>query len=225
MKCDRRTPCSSCLKRDTVQRCVYSQAAAEKIDVQSLHNRILILEGALAKLSSATPSSTVSSVLGSLPPFKEPFPAGIGSAFPSMSGIAGSILPSASTNHVHGPLAGQPSTDRALLAIGASGSSVVISLEDVASIWLGELDDLNGSLSILDSQSSCLRFHPRCSPYREARELGAAPQRLSYRRYPTKHSYPPPPHLAHTLQHPRTLSPQLTHRRTPTNLLRLRLCY
>ena len=31
LKCDRRTPCSSCLKRDTVQRCVYSQAAAEKV--------------------------------------------------------------------------------------------------------------------------------------------------------------------------------------------------
>ena len=31
LKCDRRTPCSSCIKRDTVQRCVYSQAAAEKV--------------------------------------------------------------------------------------------------------------------------------------------------------------------------------------------------
>ncbi|KAL6307007.1 hypothetical protein BKA93DRAFT_713009, partial [Sparassis latifolia] len=50
LKCDRRTPCSSCIKRDTVQRCVYSQAAAEKIDVQSLHNRILILEGVIAQL-------------------------------------------------------------------------------------------------------------------------------------------------------------------------------
>ncbi|KAI0080388.1 hypothetical protein K474DRAFT_1589782, partial [Panus rudis PR-1116 ss-1] len=49
LKCDRRTPCSSCLKRDTVQRCVYSQAAAEKIDVQSLHNRLLAVEGTLAQ--------------------------------------------------------------------------------------------------------------------------------------------------------------------------------
>ncbi|EPS96404.1 hypothetical protein FOMPIDRAFT_1091714, partial [Fomitopsis schrenkii] len=51
LKCDRRTPCSSCLKRDTVPRCIYSQAAAEKIDVQSLHNRILVLEGLFAKAS------------------------------------------------------------------------------------------------------------------------------------------------------------------------------
>ncbi|PCH37473.1 hypothetical protein WOLCODRAFT_32238, partial [Wolfiporia cocos MD-104 SS10] len=51
LKCDRRTPCSSCLKRDTVARCVYSQAAAEKIDVQSLHNRILTLEAVFNKLT------------------------------------------------------------------------------------------------------------------------------------------------------------------------------
>ncbi|KAI0827296.1 hypothetical protein BC628DRAFT_1318523, partial [Trametes gibbosa] len=50
LKCDRRTPCSSCLKRDTVQRCVYSQAAAEKVDVQTLHNRIIEIERVLAQL-------------------------------------------------------------------------------------------------------------------------------------------------------------------------------
>jgi positive regulator of sigma E activity len=31
LKCDRRIPCSSCQKRDCVSRCVYSQAAAEKM--------------------------------------------------------------------------------------------------------------------------------------------------------------------------------------------------
>lgn len=33
LKCDRRTPCGSCTKRDTVARCVYSPAAAEKVSV------------------------------------------------------------------------------------------------------------------------------------------------------------------------------------------------
>ncbi|KAI0649844.1 hypothetical protein C8Q79DRAFT_900829, partial [Trametes meyenii] len=56
LKCDRRTPCSSCLKRDTVQRCVYSQAAAEKVDVQTLHNRVLEIERILAQMQSASPS-------------------------------------------------------------------------------------------------------------------------------------------------------------------------
>ncbi|KIJ42942.1 hypothetical protein M422DRAFT_119565, partial [Sphaerobolus stellatus SS14] len=51
LKCDRRTPCSSCVKRDTVPRCTYSAAAAEKIDVQSLHNRILVLEAQITQLS------------------------------------------------------------------------------------------------------------------------------------------------------------------------------
>ncbi|KAF8607381.1 hypothetical protein BDV93DRAFT_392949, partial [Ceratobasidium sp. AG-I] len=44
LKCDRRSPCSSCVKRETTPRCVYSAAAAEKIDVQSLHNRVSVLE-------------------------------------------------------------------------------------------------------------------------------------------------------------------------------------
>jgi len=33
LKCDRRNPCGSCTKRDTVARCVYSPAAAEKVCV------------------------------------------------------------------------------------------------------------------------------------------------------------------------------------------------
>ncbi|KAI0942812.1 hypothetical protein AcV7_002119 [Taiwanofungus camphoratus] len=138
LKCDRRTPCSSCLKRDTVQRCVYSQAAAEKIDVQSLHNRIIVLETAIAQLTSASPSATISSVLSSLPPFKAPFTSS-SMSLPNIVGARGHSAGSAGYNM----LGSMPSNDRALLAIGASGSSVVISLEDVASIWLGELDDFN----------------------------------------------------------------------------------
>ncbi|KAI0031509.1 hypothetical protein K488DRAFT_8679, partial [Vararia minispora EC-137] len=53
LKCDRRSPCSSCVKRDTVSRCQYSAAAAEKIDVQSLHNRLQLVETQLAQLISS----------------------------------------------------------------------------------------------------------------------------------------------------------------------------
>ncbi|KAI0649843.1 hypothetical protein C8Q79DRAFT_901592 [Trametes meyenii] len=38
-------------------------------------------------------------------------------------------------------MAGLPCNDRALLAQGSSGSSVVINLEDVVSLWLNELED------------------------------------------------------------------------------------
>ncbi|KAF5348876.1 hypothetical protein D9756_009776 [Leucocoprinus leucothites] len=41
LKCDRRSPCSSCTKRDTVARCIYSPAAAEKVDLHSLNNRLM----------------------------------------------------------------------------------------------------------------------------------------------------------------------------------------
>lgn len=91
LKCDRRTPCSSCIKRDTISRCTYSAAAAEKIDVQSLHNRVLVLEAQLSQLTSGRMR-----------------------------------LPS--------------DLDRALLAVGASGSSVLISLDDAAGLWLEHLD-------------------------------------------------------------------------------------
>ena len=33
LRCDRRNPCGSCVKRDTVQRCQYTAAAAEKMSV------------------------------------------------------------------------------------------------------------------------------------------------------------------------------------------------
>ncbi|KZT60015.1 hypothetical protein CALCODRAFT_414223, partial [Calocera cornea HHB12733] len=52
LRCDRRTPCGSCVKRDTVPRCQYTAAATEKVDVQSLHNRVLTLESKLGKLTT-----------------------------------------------------------------------------------------------------------------------------------------------------------------------------
>ncbi|KAL4076759.1 hypothetical protein V8B97DRAFT_1496443 [Scleroderma yunnanense] len=52
LKCDRRTPCGSCTKRDTVARCIYSAAAAEKVDLHSLHNRLSQVESQLAQFSA-----------------------------------------------------------------------------------------------------------------------------------------------------------------------------
>ncbi|KAH9829596.1 uncharacterized protein C8Q71DRAFT_689533, partial [Rhodofomes roseus] len=141
LKCDRRTPCSSCIKRDTVQRCVYSQAAAEKIDVQSLHNRIVVLEGILTKLGEASPGAPIQSILGSSG-FKAPFG---NLAAPG----ADNAIPGPGMNHSFVP---SISNDRALLATGATGSSVVISLDDVASIWLNEFHDI--ALGQADASSS-----------------------------------------------------------------------
>ncbi|KAF9530558.1 hypothetical protein CPB83DRAFT_738129, partial [Crepidotus variabilis] len=47
LKCDRRAPCGSCVKRDTVARCQYSAAAAEKVDIHSVNNRLLNVESHL----------------------------------------------------------------------------------------------------------------------------------------------------------------------------------
>ncbi|KIJ06525.1 hypothetical protein PAXINDRAFT_103325, partial [Paxillus involutus ATCC 200175] len=99
LKCDRRTPCSSCTKRDTVARCVYSPAAAEKIDLHSLNNRLIQVESQLAQFTA-----------------------------PGARSHQFYNHPPAST---HG--------DRALLAVGHSGSSLAISLDDISTIWLDEL--------------------------------------------------------------------------------------
>lgn len=100
LKCDRRTPCGSCTKRDTVARCIYSPAAAEKVDLHSLNNRLSQVESQLAQFSA-----------------------------------------SGHRCHPHHPKAsGSSHPDRAMLAVGKSGSSLAISLDDITTIWLDELD-------------------------------------------------------------------------------------
>ncbi|KIM71773.1 hypothetical protein PILCRDRAFT_57008, partial [Piloderma croceum F 1598] len=50
LKCDRKTPCGSCEKRDTIARCIYSPAAAEKVDLHSLNNRLSVVEAQLSQI-------------------------------------------------------------------------------------------------------------------------------------------------------------------------------
>ncbi|KAG6841145.1 hypothetical protein C0991_001422 [Blastosporella zonata] len=64
LKCDRRTPCGSCVKRETVARCIYSQAAAEKVDLQSMNNRLIQVEAHLAMLTNGKTT----------PPFQSSYP-------------------------------------------------------------------------------------------------------------------------------------------------------
>lgn len=112
-------------------------------DVQSLHNRLLVVEGHLAQLSAASPTT-------SIPPFRSSYP---GSAPPQQAFATTSQgTPSLSTRPHPGCAQGiSPSNERALLVIGGTGSSVVVSLDDTASIWLSEVgsqgfsDDLAAS--------------------------------------------------------------------------------
>ncbi|EKM56677.1 uncharacterized protein PHACADRAFT_172347, partial [Phanerochaete carnosa HHB-10118-sp] len=152
LKCDRRTPCGSCMKRDTMTRCVYSQAAAEKIDVQSLHNRLLAVEGQVATLTATQSVSNPS-----IPPFRSTYPvssAQTSFSAPSPGASHGSSRPTASA------LGGQ-CNDRYLLISGQSGSSLVVNLEDTAGVWLNELQ---AQLGIDDASKA-----PSTSPYSVAR--------------------------------------------------------
>lgn len=120
LKCDRRTPCGSCTKRDTVARCIYSPAAAEKVDLHSLNNRLSQVESQLAQFTA-----------------------------------------SGHRCHPHHPKAsGSSPPDRALLAIGKSGSSLAISLDDITAVWLDELDlgkDIH-PVQELSPEVSCLPY-------------------------------------------------------------------
>lgn len=133
---------------------MYSQAAAEKIDVQSLHNRVLVIEGMFAKMSEAPPNASVQNVFGNIG-FKAPFGSAPMLATTTPGGSAGSnasMLPCISN-------------DRALLATGANGSSVVISLDDVASIWLNEYEDiLHGQMDASSSSPSTPRVKVEPTP-------------------------------------------------------------
>ena len=123
LRCDRRNPCGSCVKRDTVQRCQYTAAAAEKMyvhlpptpafpfwsdaqnlsDVQSLHNRLQIVESQIAQIYAG------------------------GIRVPTVLATSSDNFP---FSH----------NDRTILAVGCSGSSVTVSLDDVAALWLEYLD-------------------------------------------------------------------------------------
>lgn len=152
LKCDRRTPCSSCVKRDTMIRCVYSQAAAEKIDVQSLHNRLLAVEGQVATLTANQAASNPS-----IPPFRSTYPASS-----SQSSLTTSPSgPSHSSSRPATSALGTQSNDRYLLISGQSGSSLVVNLEDTAGVWLNELE---AQLGIDDASKA-----PSTSPYSVAK--------------------------------------------------------
>ncbi|EJD06601.1 uncharacterized protein FOMMEDRAFT_17107 [Fomitiporia mediterranea MF3/22] len=109
LKCDRRTPCGSCTKRDTIPRCIYSQAAAEKVDVQSLNIRLQAVEGKLNGIG--LPADQSSSGAG---------PSNSRTAIPSSASVT----------------RGRP---RAFLAVGAHGTSVAVNLEGVTGLWVDHL--------------------------------------------------------------------------------------
>lgn len=119
--------------------------------MQSLHNRILVLEGLFAKASEAPAGMSIQSVFGNTG-FKAPF------------GNAAGSLPAGATSGML-TVVHSISNDRALLATGASGSSVVISLEDVASIWLSEFDDvLHGQIDPSTGSPSAPRVKVEPTP-------------------------------------------------------------
>ncbi|KAG7095772.1 hypothetical protein E1B28_006477 [Marasmius oreades] len=114
LKCDRRNPCGSCLKRDTVSRCIYSAAAAEKVDLHSLNNRLIQVETMLAQITAGQ--------------FQPCYPF----SFPNLTTNA---TPSSSTV--------QPSTNIAPLScskVNSLCSSLAIPLEDLAATWLNDLN-------------------------------------------------------------------------------------
>ncbi|KAJ1301254.1 hypothetical protein OPQ81_003662 [Rhizoctonia solani] len=123
LKCDRRSPCSSCVKRETTARCVYSAAAAEKIDVQSLHNRVSALEDSWRAWTNTQPGQTPS-----IPP--------------------PGCIPSSST---HPPPPPPPTALIATTSSNEDLASALVGLDDVSSLWATHLGVNLASLSLRPS--------------------------------------------------------------------------
>lgn len=131
LKCDRRNPCGSCTKRDTIPRCVYSPAAAEKVyvahlspslalpssfqsDLHSLNNRLMQVEAMLAQITGG--QFTSSYPLSFIPP-----PA------PQSSSQSVLLLPGGTNTPI------LPSEQLGL-------SALTFPLHQVAALWLVELN-------------------------------------------------------------------------------------
>ncbi|KDR77288.1 hypothetical protein GALMADRAFT_267440 [Galerina marginata CBS 339.88] len=127
LKCDRRAPCGSCTKRDTVVRCIYSPAAAEKVDLHSLNNRLIHVETLLAIVTAGQTPPAFQSVY----PFS--YPSGVANA---SSNPSPAFVPAhtGSHHHHHHHHYAAPSS------YSSADDSIMLSLQDIASIWLKDLD-------------------------------------------------------------------------------------
>ncbi|KAK1229929.1 hypothetical protein PQX77_007028 [Marasmius sp. AFHP31] len=116
LKCDRRNPCGSCQKRDTVSRCIYSAAAAEKVDLHSLNNRLIQVETMLAQATAGQ--------------FQPSYP------FISPNSAANSTPSSSGTQHQ----TSTASTSCQLSRSNTKHASIAIPLDDLITTWLHDIN-------------------------------------------------------------------------------------
>ncbi|KAL0066889.1 hypothetical protein AAF712_006084 [Marasmius tenuissimus] len=116
LKCDRRNPCGSCQKRDTVSRCIYSAAAAEKVDLHSLNNRLIQVETMLAQVTAGQ--------------FQPSYP------FISPNSATNPTPSSSGTQH---PTSTAP-TSCQISRSNAKHASIAIPLDDLTTTWLHDIN-------------------------------------------------------------------------------------
>ncbi|KAF9045325.1 hypothetical protein BJ165DRAFT_154876 [Panaeolus papilionaceus] len=120
LRCDRRAPCGSCTKRDTVQRCIYSPAAAEKVDLHSLNNRLIQVEAALAMITSGQFESVYPGVRELVDNVRGMGGLATGSGPVASSGQAGFLGPHVSSTQAQG---GRAEGYREQTGLGPQGQS------------------------------------------------------------------------------------------------------
>lgn len=132
LKCDRRSPCSSCTKRDTVARCIYSPAAAEKVDLHSLNNRLMQVEATLAQLTSGTFQSSYPPAQPQNVPGANPLPPVLASSAANPPSRNNSF-PTNSHQHHHHPAA-------VTTHVHESPCPLALSLDELRSAWLDSVE-------------------------------------------------------------------------------------
>ncbi|EJD00038.1 uncharacterized protein FOMMEDRAFT_148404 [Fomitiporia mediterranea MF3/22] len=171
LKCDRRMPCESCTKRNTVSRCIYTPAAIEKVDVTSINNRLRVVEGSLNALGVPTQGyqqhlqsglpwqagphlfmQQTQAHLGHIP--------AIGAPSYSIPGVYASAVAANSSTHTDARLSGStlgPRIPRVLaLANNSRGASVAAPLDGAAALWVRECSaELALEFPLATRQSDC----------------------------------------------------------------------
>ncbi|KAL5531085.1 hypothetical protein ACEPAG_3961 [Sanghuangporus baumii] len=161
LKCDRRIPCESCVKRNTVARCVYTPAAIEKVDMTSINNRLRVVEGSLNALGVPTQGHPQSfAAFSSLPQLNVqhtgalPFLNAGASGFPPTTAQAANLTIKSSprkdgepSDTADGSGLDAPPPRMLALAKDSRCASAVAPLDGTTALWMRELAGETGQVS------------------------------------------------------------------------------
>ncbi|KAL0946200.1 hypothetical protein HGRIS_012460 [Hohenbuehelia grisea] len=166
LKCDRKQPCGSCSKRETVHRCIYSPAAAEKVDLHSLNNRLIHVETTLTQLTSggcSTPFVSTYPPTSSLSNEHANPPSSLSQSTPLSSNAtiqpmtAGPSGSGAAPQSVHGAAYNSAPTVPLSSRVRGDGSALSLHLHDLVDTYLADVFTPGAQPSLTENDKRLLQ--------------------------------------------------------------------